>query len=122
MTTLQQTIKNPIGRRISVTLDIPREVPLGPPLTLTYAFAPVSVEPTEEPSVFDAAARILGYKDDLDYLRANSPKTIEEAEAEAERKFKTRKSIYEYYGIIAGDAVYGDGMEYQRKMRNEWPD
>jgi hypothetical protein len=72
--------------------------------------------------VFDQAARLLGYKDDLDYLRSNSPKTIAEAEVEAERKFKNRKSIYEFYGILKGEDAYGDGMEYQKKMRDEWPD
>jgi KaiC/GvpD/RAD55 family RecA-like ATPase len=70
--------------------------------------------------MFDEAARRLGYKDDADYLRANSPATIEEAIAEAARKRKTRKSIYEYYGCLKGEDIYGDGMEYQRMMRDEW--
>jgi hypothetical protein len=70
--------------------------------------------------VFDEAARLLGYKDDMDYLMSNSPATIEEAHAEAARKRKTRKSIYEYYGCLKGEDCYGDGMEYQRMMRDEW--
>jgi hypothetical protein len=79
---------------------------------------PVETMPTKE--MFDEVARRLGYKDHMGYLRANSPATIEEAEAEAERKFKTRKSIYEHYGCLKGEDIYGDGMEYQRMMRDEW--
>jgi hypothetical protein len=41
MITNQKTIENPASRRITVTLDIPGEVPLGP-ITLIYGFAPVS--------------------------------------------------------------------------------
>ncbi|GHU97456.1 hypothetical protein FACS189483_03460 [Spirochaetia bacterium] len=47
------------------------------------------MEALTESQKLDAADRLLGYKDHADYLRANSPQTI----AEAERKFKTRKSI-----------------------------
>ncbi|GHU51109.1 hypothetical protein FACS1894200_11000 [Spirochaetia bacterium] len=75
--------------------------------------------------MFDQAARLIGYKDHLDYLRANTPKTIEEAKAEAKRKFNDRKgeSFFDrFYGILEGDDTYGDGMEYQKKMRSEWPD
>ncbi|GHU46904.1 hypothetical protein FACS1894200_01420 [Spirochaetia bacterium] len=61
----------------------------------------------------------------MDYLRANTAATIEEAIAEAERKFNApeNKNWFEkYYGILAGDEAYGDGMEYQRRMRDEWCD
>jgi hypothetical protein len=80
-------------------------------------------EDTGGPDIFDQAAHTLGYKDDVDYLRSNSPKTIAEAIAEAERKFNdpNRKPFSRHYGCLAGDDVYGDGMEYQRKMRDEWP-
>ncbi|GHU65793.1 hypothetical protein FACS189447_05410 [Spirochaetia bacterium] len=117
---IQRTVENPASYRI--TVDVPREMPVGP---IILTFAPAQAKKPEEESIsesekLDAAARILGYKDDLDFLQANSPKTIEEAEAEAARKFKNRKSIYEFYGILKGEEVYGDGMEYQRKMREEW--
>ncbi|GHV77908.1 hypothetical protein AGMMS49942_27290 [Spirochaetia bacterium] len=117
---IQKTIDNPDSYRI--TVDVPREMPVGP-IILTFAPAPAKepepeVQSTKE--MFDEVARRLGYKDDLDYLRANTPATLEEAEAEAERKFKTRKSIYEYYGCLKGEDIYGDGMEYQRMMRDEW--
>ncbi|GHV81231.1 hypothetical protein AGMMS49944_30220 [Spirochaetia bacterium] len=119
---IQKTIENPASRRI--TVDVPGEIPVGP-VILTFTPAP---SPAKEPEpearsskeMFDEVARRLGYKDDLDYLEANSPTTLEEIEAEAERKFKTRKSIYEYYGCLKGEDIYGDGMEYQRMMRDEW--
>jgi hypothetical protein len=74
--------------------------------------------------MFDEAARLLGYKDDLDYLRVNTPLTLEEAEADAERKFNdpNRQPFSRHYGCLKGDDCYGDGMEYQRMMRSEWPD
>jgi predicted CopG family antitoxin len=77
-----------------------------------------------ESDKFDVAARSISYKDHSDYLRANTPRTIEEAEAEAERKYNdpNRKPFSRFYGILEGDEAYGDGMEYQRKMRDEWPD
>jgi hypothetical protein len=54
------------------------------------------------------------------YLAANSPSTIEEALAEAERKFNdpNRKPISSFWGTVKG--VYGDGVAYQRKLRDEW--
>ncbi|GHV78673.1 hypothetical protein AGMMS49944_04640 [Spirochaetia bacterium] len=117
---IQKTIDNPDSYRI--TVDVPREMPVGP-IILTFAPAPVK-EPEPEirstKEMFDEVARRLGYKDDLDYLRANTPATLEEAKAEAKRKFKTRKSIYEFYGCLKGEDIYGDGMEYQRMMRDEW--
>ncbi|GHU49774.1 hypothetical protein FACS1894200_08800 [Spirochaetia bacterium] len=81
---------------------------------------PEAPEVLSTKEMFDEVARRLGYKDHLDYLRANSPATIEEAKAEAARKRKTRKSIYEHYGCLKGEDIYGDGMEYQRMMRDEW--
>jgi hypothetical protein len=123
--TLRQTIDIPANREVTIHLVAPETVPCGKtdiilefPQEREADQGAVAAQST--PDVFDEAARLLGYKDDLDYLRANSPKTIEEAEAEAERKFKTRKSIYEHYGCLKGEDFYGDGMEYQRKMRDEW--
>jgi predicted nucleic acid-binding OB-fold protein len=125
--TIQKTIENPASRRI--TIDVPGEIPVGP-IILSFAPAPAAAptpipEKTEEQDKWDAAARALGYQDDADYLRANSPKTIEEAIAEAEKKFNDpeHKNFFEkFYGALEGEAAYGDGMEYQRKMRDEWPD
>jgi hypothetical protein len=88
------------------------------------AFPQKAVEASPSQKMFDEVACSIGYKDHLDYLRANTSATLEEAEADAERKFNdpNRKSIYEFYGCLKGEDCYGDGMEYQKMMRNEWPD
>jgi hypothetical protein len=122
--TMRKTIDKPTGRRINITLDIPGEIPLGLPLVLTYAFAPApNTDHTEAPDKFDAAAHSLGYQDHLDYLETNTPATIEEAIAQARAKLadpEHKNFFRRYYGAVQG--VYGDGMEYQRRLRDEWPD
>ncbi|MDR0709240.1 MAG: hypothetical protein LBF77_04135 [Spirochaetaceae bacterium] len=122
--TMHKTIEKPAGRRINITLDIPGEIPLGLPLVLTYTFTPVpNTGQTEAPDKFDAAARSCGYQDHLDYLGANTPVTIEEAIAQARAKLadpRHRNFFRRHYGAVQG--VYGDGMEYQRTIRDEWPD
>jgi hypothetical protein len=60
--------------------------------------------------------------DDLgEYLAANSPKTIEEAlrMAEAKANDPNRKPISRFFGTLPG-AFGGDGVAYQRKIRDEW--
>ncbi|GHV28833.1 hypothetical protein AGMMS4952_13490 [Spirochaetia bacterium] len=129
---IQQTIDipaHPKGEDLRLTIDVPREVPAGP-VILTFTPAPAKEpEPTLEPEgiteseKLDIAARMIGYQDHGDFLRRNSPRTIEEAVAEQERKSKDPKNknrFNKFYGILEGDAAYGDGMEYQRKMRDEW--
>jgi hypothetical protein len=121
---IQKTVENPASRRI--TVDVPGEIPVGP-VILTFTPTNKKPEADQRPvetcstkEMFDEVAHRLGYQDHLDYLQANSPATIEEAKAEAARKRKTRKSIYEHYGCLKGEDIYGDGMEYQRMMRDEW--
>jgi hypothetical protein len=56
-----------------------------------------------------------------EYLAANSPKTIEEALqiAMAKAADPNRKPISRFFGTHPG--IYGgDGVAYQRKMRDEW--
>jgi hypothetical protein len=122
--TMQKTIGKPASRRINITLDIPGEIPLGLPLVLTYTFTPApNTDHTETPDKFDAAARSSGYQDYPDYLEAATPATIEEAIAQARAKLANpeHKNFFRrYYGAVQG--AYGDGLEYQRKMRDEWPD
>jgi hypothetical protein len=78
-------------------------------------------EEIAEPNTFDTAATALGYRDHLDYLRANTPATIEEAAARARAKLADpdHKNFFKrHFGAVQG--VYGNGMDYQRKMRDEW--
>ena len=69
---ITQTVEIPASYRL--TLDIPREVPVGRTI---ITFTPVP-----------------------------PPK---------------RKPISYYFGILSPD-TYGDGVEYQRKLREEWDD
>jgi ABC-type dipeptide/oligopeptide/nickel transport system permease component len=89
--TIQQTIEIPAGSTI-------------------LTFTPASESPAAD-SFADLRA----------YLRANTPTTIEEAKKEAERKFNdpSHKNFFDrHFGALKG--AFGDGMEYQRKMRDEW--
>ncbi|GHV81976.1 hypothetical protein AGMMS49991_05340 [Spirochaetia bacterium] len=49
-----------------------------------------------------------------------TPFSLEEAIAQAQAKLAdpNRQPFSRHYGAVQG--VYGDGMKYQRKMRNEW--
>jgi hypothetical protein len=55
------------------------------------------------------------------YLTANSPRTIEEALqiAEAKAADPNRKPLSRFFGKLPG-AFGGDGVAYQKKMRDEW--
>jgi hypothetical protein len=56
-----------------------------------------------------------------EYLAKNSPRTIEEALqiAEAKAADPNRKPFSRHFGTLPG-AFGGDGLAYQRKMRDEW--
>ena len=104
---IQQTIEIPASHRL--TIDVPGEVPTGP-VILTFTPIPASNAPAADPFA-DLGA----------YLRANTPATIEEAKKEAAAKLAdpNHKNFFSRcFGALPG--AFGDGMEYQRKMRDEW--
>jgi hypothetical protein len=105
--TIQQTIEIPASHRL--ILDVPQEIPTGS-VILTFTPAPRSSPDQRGASDADWAA----------YLKANTPATIEEALAEAKRKLAdpNHKNFSQCFGSLKG--AFGDGMEYQRKMRDEW--
>ncbi|MHC6202103.1 hypothetical protein ACYULU_02800 [Breznakiellaceae bacterium SP9] len=106
--TIQQTIEVPADHRF--TIEIPSEIPAGKTM-LTLTPVPEQVSADTEPM-----------EDFGDYLARNSPSTMEEALAEAERKFNdpNRKPLSSFLGTVKG--VYGDGVAYQRNLRDEWDD
>ena len=83
-------------------IDVPREVPAGP---VVLTFTPKSEVPAETgaesklpPSYsVEEAIKIAGQR----------------------RHDPNRKPLSHYFGILSPDA-YGDGVAYQRKLRDEW--
>ncbi|GHV76360.1 hypothetical protein AGMMS49942_11810 [Spirochaetia bacterium] len=94
-------VEIPANHRL--TLEIPPEIPAGRGI-LTFTPAP------DDDPFADLGA----------YLRANTPATIEEAKKEAAAKLAdpNRKPFSRHFGALKG--AFGDGMEYQRKLRDEW--
>jgi len=77
--TVTQTVEIPASRRL--TIDVPREVPLGKTI---IAFTPAMNRSS-------------------DIAKSN------------------RKPISRYFGILS-PSTYGDGVIYQRNIRDEWDD
>jgi hypothetical protein len=95
---IEQTVEIPANRRI--TLEVPKEVPTG---TVILTFTPVTK---------------AGQKSDMKLPPSYSP---EEALAIAARRHsgQNRPPISQYFGIISSGA-FGDGVQYQRQIRDEW--
>jgi hypothetical protein len=116
---VEQTVEVPPSREIRMTA--PKAVPTGS-VRVIFVFeepehaAKVKTKRAKQPSRAEQiAARVL----------AEPFPTIEELKAEADRKYAERfkdgtDALQKYCGCLKG--VYGDGVEYQRKMRDEWPD
>jgi len=98
---ITQTVEIPANRRLII--DVPREVPLGRTI---IAFTPASEQKTKDTP-----------------LPGGSYNTVEEALQAAEEKAAdpNRKPISRYFGILSPD-TYGDGVTYQRNIRDEWDD
>ena len=107
-----QTVEVPADRRI--VIDVPEEIPAG-------AQARVWVEPatSEIPLKKTSLERLQ------EMLEQREP-TIEELKQQADAQYAARKDT----GIdplekFRGSKIFGDGTDgltYQRKMRDEWPD
>ena len=97
--TIEQTVEIPASHRL--TIDVPPEVPTGP-VILTFT--------TAQGQRFDTAS-----------LPGGSPGTIEEALQMAEEKASdpNRKPISRLFGTCKG-IFGGDGVAYQRAIRDEW--
>ena len=99
--TITQTVEIPENRRL--VIDVPREIP-GKSVVLT--FAPASAITT---TVSEA-------------LPGSSGNHEETPQAGAETTaYPNRKPISYYFGIFSPD-TFGDGVAYQRKLRDEWDD
>jgi len=92
--TVTQTVEIPVNHRLII--DVPREVPTG---EATIVYFPAS---------------------------ATAPKTnrtLEDAMRRAAEKAANpnRRPLSDFVGIISPD-TYGDGVAYQRAIRDEWND
>jgi hypothetical protein len=108
--TIQQTVEIPASHRL--TIDVPREVPAGK-ATLTYSPEPESVQtipagrrkiPDDLVAIVQAAAE-----------RAERERTDPAYRAEI---MAIQRSCQEGGPILGGI----DDMEFQRRVRDEWPD
>jgi hypothetical protein len=95
--TITQTVDIPADHRI--TLEVPREVPPGRTI---LAFTPARGPDTVQ-------------------LPSSNAHTVEEALQMAAEKLAdpNRKPLSRYFGILSPN-TYGDGVAYQRKIRDEW--
>ena len=100
--TITQTVKIPKDRRL--TIEVPREIPTD---SVVLTFAPAG------------SAGVL----DGQPLPGGKYSTIEEAiqSAEAKANEPNRAPISRYFGILSPN-TYGDGVAYQRAIRDEWDD
>jgi hypothetical protein len=110
MMTIQQTIDIPADRWLH--LELPKTVPSGK-FELRLIFTPLQAARKRQP-------------EDFAHLLRDSPKTIEEAIAEARRKTVERlenpamDSMKKYAGCLKDSSAFeGDPVEIQRRMRDE---
>jgi hypothetical protein len=94
--TIEQTVDIPANRLI--TLEVPKTVPVGKTI---LSFTPVSVSQSAD----------------------ISPRTTAEARqmAAAKAADPNRKPFSRHFGTLSPSA-YGDGVAYQRAIRDEWDD
>jgi len=91
---ITQTVKVPANHRL--VIDVPREIPEGP---VTLVYFPASVAAGETNRTLEDALRRAAEK-------AADP---------------NRRPLSDFFGIISRD-TYGDGVAYQRAIRDEWDD
>jgi hypothetical protein len=111
MMTIQRTVTIPADRRLY--LELPEAVPSGK-FDLRLVFTPAQATRKRQP-------------EDFAHLLRDSPKTVKEAIAEAQRKTAERlenpemDSMRKYAGCLKDSLAFeGDPVEIQRRMRDEW--
>jgi len=102
--TIEQTVEIPANHRL--TIEVPREIPAGRAI---LAFTPAVARKSSDRGAGTAP------------LPGGSPGTIEEALQMAEEKANdpNRKPISRLFGTCKG-IFGGDGVAYQRAIRDEW--
>ena len=92
---ITQTVEIPASRQL--VIDVPREIPTGS-VILTFT-------PAKKPAV------------------GKTNRTLEDALRRAEEKAAdpNRRPLSHFFGILSPN-TYGDGVAYQRAIRDEWDD
>jgi hypothetical protein len=108
MTIIEKTVDISTDRHLHLDLILPKTAPSGK-TSVVLVFSDQETPPPYTPEPFP---------------------TIEELKVQASRKTAERMAAMEKTGVdplarFAGrlkDVFSEDGLEYQRRMRNEWPD
>jgi hypothetical protein len=112
MITIEKTVDISADRRLHLDLTLPKTVPSGK----TSVVLVFSAAETSDPAVQETP---------LPYTPEPFP-TIEELKAEAAARFaEMERTGVDPLARFAGrlkDVFPEDGLEYQRMMRDEWPD
>jgi len=92
--TMTQTVEVPASHRL--TIDVPREIPAGPTV--------IAFTPAKKPA-------------------GKTNRTLEDALRRAAEKAAdpNRRPLSHFLGILSPN-TYGDGVAYQRAIRDEWDD
>jgi hypothetical protein len=92
---MTQTVNIPADHRL--VIDVPREVPEGPTV--------IAFTPAKKPAV------------------GKTNRTLEDAMRRAEEKAAdpNRRPLSHFFGILSPN-TFGDGVAYQRAIRDEWDD
>jgi hypothetical protein len=116
-----QTVKIPADHRVSITLDVPREIPAGATARFEVVWhVPGEDAPRDQPP--KSAAEIVRE------MREAEP-TPEELKERAAAQYAAWKDsgidpLEEWRDSLKGKKIFGgvDGVAYQRSIRDEWPD
>jgi hypothetical protein len=111
--TIEQTIEIPTDRRL--VMELPRGIPVG------RVKVALTINPVEEAPEHNEA-EILRQIEELKRTELPRPRTIEEAieQAEAIAADPDRLPISRLFGILKDKPFAESGVEYQRRIRNEW--
>jgi hypothetical protein len=107
---IQQTVDIPVNHRL--TIELPREVPAGK-ATIIYNPAPLPDQ--------DTPADRHKIPDDLVELYQEAVKRADRERSDPAYRAEIAETLRK---CQEGGPIFGgmDGMEYQRMMRDEWPD
>jgi hypothetical protein len=118
--TIEQTVEIPFDRRL--VMELPPDTPPG------MAKVAITISPAELPAKLPVEelphdeAEILRQIEELKRTELPRPRTIAEAikQAEAIAADPNRLPISRLFGILKDKPLRESGVEYQRRIRDEW--